>query len=112
MENLEKHIVQFDNIIKFEGFSFFVIDHLDSLDVEIVIDHHAVIINGKDESFIRQIVKRIRSNNKPDIYLKPVFLLKGVNIIDPLVNELVEKPEPEAAPSLSFEFICVSTKFE
>jgi GGDEF domain-containing protein len=90
LENLEKHIEQFDNIIKFEGFSFFVIEHLDSLDVEIVKDHNAVIINGKDESFIRQIVKRIRSNNNSDIYLKPVFLLKGVNIIDPLVNELVD----------------------
>lgn len=90
MENLDEHIEHTDNVIKFEGFSFFVIDHLDSLDVEIVKDHHAVIINGKDESFIRQIVKRIRSHSQPHIYLKPVFLLKGVNIIDPLVNQLVD----------------------
>jgi len=85
-ENIEHH----DGSIKFEGISFLLIKHLDSLKVDEVQYHEAVIIDGKDESFIRQIVKRIRSHAKPEIYLKPVFLLKGVSIIDPLVNQLID----------------------
>ena len=52
--------------------------------------HSAVIIDGQDVDFIRQIVRRIRSHNSSDIYLKPIFILKGINIHDPLVNKLVD----------------------
>ena len=83
MDNVERNIEQTENVILFEGISFFVIDHLDSLDVTEAKTYDAVIINGKDESFIRQIVIRIRAHKDSAIYLKPVFLLKGVSIIDP-----------------------------
>lgn len=78
MEQLDNHIDKKDNIITFEGISFYMIEHLDSLNVEDTINYNAVLINGKDESFIRQIVRRIRNNKNPEIYLKPVFLLKGL----------------------------------
>jgi GGDEF domain-containing protein len=90
LEQLDNHIDKKDNIITFEGISFYMIEHLDSLNIDDTINYDAVLINGKDESFIRQIVKRIRSHRNPSIYLKPVFLLKGVNIIDPLVNQLID----------------------
>ncbi len=90
MNETNNHIEQKDNVIYFEGFSFYIIDHLDSLNVDDTQQFDAVIINGKDESFIRQIVKRIRAHRKPQVYLKPVFLLKSVNIIDPLVDQLVD----------------------
>ena len=90
MDKIEQNIERSGNVIKFEKISFLIIDHLDSLDVEEVKNHDSVIINGKDEAFIRQIVRRIRAHAEPRIYLKPVFLLQGTNIIDPLVNELVD----------------------
>jgi len=90
LDRAEQNIEQDGKVIKFEGISFLVFDHLDSLNVDEAEHHDAVIINGKDESFIRQIVRRIRAHSQPYIYLKPVFLLKGVNIIDPLVNQLVD----------------------
>ncbi len=86
----ELNIEQSDNVIKFEGLSFLMFEHLDTLNIEDVKNHDAVIINGKDESFIRQIVGRIRAHDKSFVYLKPVFLLKSVSIIDPLINELVD----------------------
>lgn len=79
-----------DSIIEFGGFTFLLIDALDNLDVENVQFHSAVIIQGKDRAFIRQIVTRIRSNNAADIYLKPIFILKGITIVDPMVNKLVD----------------------
>ncbi|MBD3637613.1 MAG: hypothetical protein HUJ25_09690 [Crocinitomicaceae bacterium] len=78
------------SVIEFAGFSFLLIDALDSLDVENVQYHSAVIIEGNDTDFIRQIVRRIRGHNSPDIYLKPVFLLKGTNLVDPMVNKLID----------------------
>lgn len=86
----ELNIERFDNVIKFEGLSFLVIEHLDTISTEDVKHHDAVIINGKDESFIRQVVRRIRAHDKSFVYLTPVFLLKSVSIIDPLINQLVD----------------------
>ena len=79
-----------ESIIEFAGFSFLHINVMDNLSVEKVQFHSAVILEGNDRAFIRQIVRRIRSHNSPDIYLKPVFILKGININDPLVNKLID----------------------
>src|SRR5690606_6081718 len=78
-----------DSVIEYSGFTFLLIDALDSLNVEKVQFNNAVIVDGKDPDFIRQIVRRIRSSNSPDIYLKPVFILKCINIIDSFVYLLV-----------------------
>lgn len=86
----ELEIDKENSLVKFAGFSFLMINHLDNLNVEKVQFHSAVIIDGKDSDFIRQIVRRIRSHNSPDIYLKPVFLLKATNIVDPMVNKLID----------------------
>ncbi|MEO9531380.1 MAG: hypothetical protein ABJG68_13845 [Crocinitomicaceae bacterium] len=79
-----------ESIIEFAGFSFLHINVMDNLSVEKVQFHSAVILEGNDRAFIRQIVRRIRSHNSPDIYLKPVFILKGINFNDPLVNKLID----------------------
>ena len=79
-----------DSTLEYGGFTFLVIDVGHNLDVEKVQFYSAVLIDGKDRDFIRQIVTRIRSHNSADIYLKPVFILKGINIIDPVVNKLVD----------------------
>ncbi|UKN02809.1 hypothetical protein K6119_04670 [Paracrocinitomix mangrovi] len=75
--------------VQFAGLSFLLIESLD-LNVENVQFHNAVIINVHDNDFIRQIVRRIRSHASPDVYLKPIFLLKGQTITDPLVNRLID----------------------
>jgi len=79
-----------ESLVEFAGFKFLLINPEDGLSVEKVQFHNAVIIDGNDRAFIRQIVRRIRSDNQPDIYLKPIFILKGININDPFVNKLVD----------------------
>ncbi|MEX1003002.1 MAG: hypothetical protein WDZ35_12865 [Crocinitomicaceae bacterium] len=86
----ELEINEQESTIKYAGFTFLKIDYLDNLDVEKVQYYSAVIIDGNDPDFVRQIVRRIRAHNSPDIYLKPVFLLKGTNIVDPVINKLVD----------------------
>lgn len=90
MEDSNSNIKVQDSVIEYSGFTFLLIDALDNLSVEKVRYNNAVIIDGKDQDFIRQIIRRIRSNNSPDIYLKPVFILKGININDPLINRLTD----------------------
>jgi GGDEF domain-containing protein len=79
-----------ESLVEFAGFKFLLINPEDGLNVDKVQFHNAVIIDGNDRAFIRQIVRRIRSDNQPDIYLKPIFILKGININDPFVNKLVD----------------------
>ena len=77
-------------MLEYSGFSFLIIDHSDNLNVDKVQYHNALIIDGKDIDFIRTIVKRVRSHNSPEIYLKPIFVIKGINITDPVVNDLID----------------------
>jgi hypothetical protein len=86
----ELNIDKDNSVIEYGGFKFLHIDDLDNLNVEKVQYNSAVIIEGKDRAFIRQIVRRIRSHNSADIYLKPIFILKGITIIDPMVNKLID----------------------
>ena len=79
-----------DSVIEYSGFTFLLIDASDNLSVDKVQFNNAVIIDGKDQDYIRQIVRRIRASNSPDIYLKPIFILKGININDPLINRLTD----------------------
>lgn len=90
MNDNQSNVKIHDSVIEYSGFTFLVIDALDNLSVEKVQFNNAVILDGKDPDFIRQIIKRIRSSNSPDIYLKPVFVLKGININDPFVNRLTD----------------------
>lgn len=79
-----------ESVVEHSGFKFLVIDQRDNLSVERLQYFSALIIDGKDIDFIRQIVRRVRSHNSPDIYLKPIFVLKGINLTDPLVNNLID----------------------
>lgn len=79
-----------ENVVSHAGFKYLIIDRFDGLVVEDVEYNDAVIIDGRDDGFVRQIIKRIRGHKKPEIYLKPVYLLKGANINDPFVNKLTD----------------------
>lgn len=91
MEEKGAEIVKIsENVVSHAGFKYLIIDRFDGLVVEDVEYNDAVIIDGRDDGFVRQIIKRIRGHKKPEIYLKPVYLLKGANINDPFVNKLTD----------------------
>jgi hypothetical protein len=52
--------------------------------------YSAIIIEGKNIDFVRLILKRIRGNHNPDVYLKPVFLLNGNSHKDPFIAKLID----------------------
>ncbi|MCH2234430.1 MAG: diguanylate cyclase [Crocinitomicaceae bacterium] len=91
MEEKKPEIEQIsDSVVKSDGFSYLIIDRFDGLVVEDVEFHDAVIIDGRDEAFVRQIVRRIRAHKKHDIYLKPVYILRGATITDPFIQKLTD----------------------
>ncbi|WP_027419934.1 TackOD1 domain-containing metal-binding protein [Crocinitomix catalasitica] len=76
--------------IEYAGHSFLHIKHLESLNIEDVKNHSAVIIETRDLDYVRMIVSRIRGNIAPDIYLKPIFLQSRNSINDLVLENLVD----------------------
>lgn len=76
MKRFAEHRDNADSIIEHAGFSFLYIRNLSPVPIEELQYHSAVIIEFKSYDFTRLIVSSIRANSSPDIYLKPIFLLK------------------------------------
>jgi hypothetical protein len=49
-----------------------------------------IILDGKNSDFVKMIIKRIRGNNNPLIYLKPIIILNGNAHRDPFVKALID----------------------
>jgi hypothetical protein len=76
MKHIAEHKDNAESVIEHAGFSFLYIRNLSPIPVEEVQYHSAVIVEVKNLDFARLIVSSIRANHSPDIYLKPIFLLK------------------------------------
>jgi hypothetical protein len=50
----------------------------------------ALIIEGSNPDFVREMVFRIRKHHNSELYLKPVFILKSTSSNDLVVNELID----------------------
>ena len=60
------------------------------LSIDKSLDYDCIIIDGKNIDFVKMIVKKIRKNNNPMIYLKPIVLLNGNAHKDPFINNLID----------------------
>lgn len=60
------------------------------LSIDKSLNYSCIIIDGKNTDFVKMIVKKIRKNNNPLIYLKPIVLLNGSAHKDPFINQLVD----------------------
>lgn len=60
------------------------------LSIDKSLDYACIIIDGKNIDFVKMIVKKIRKNNNPLIYLKPIILLNGTSHKDPFINSLID----------------------
>ncbi|MCB9189525.1 MAG: hypothetical protein H6599_09635 [Flavobacteriales bacterium] len=79
-----------NNAIKSGGFDFGVISINDPWNSERIAYYDGIIIDGVNDDFVRNLVVRIRSHHRSEVYLKPIFLLKNVSIKDPIINELID----------------------
>lgn len=76
MKQVAQHKDNSDSVLTYGGYSFLFIKNLTIVPIEEVQFHSAVIIECKNLDFVRLMISSIRSNSQPDIYLKPIFLLK------------------------------------
>ena len=61
-----------------------------SLKIDKSLDYSGVLIDGKNNDFVKMIVKRIRGNTNPLIYLKPIILVNGNAHKDAYINSLTD----------------------
>ncbi|MFZ5554431.1 MAG: hypothetical protein ACOZCO_15030 [Bacteroidota bacterium] len=92
MENYPKDpIIEVnDNIVEYEGYRLFIAYNSSSFKLEQALVFDAVIIESGDINFTLHVLKKIRSHLNPEFYLKPIFLLKGTENRDPLINNLTD----------------------
>lgn len=88
MKHIAEHQDNQESVIEHAGFSFLYIRNLSPIPVEELQNHSAVIIEVKNYDFVRLMVTSIRANHSPDIYLKPIFLLKKDVQDQPVLDEL------------------------
>lgn len=90
MKQIAEHKDNAESVIEHAGFSFLYMRNLSPIPVEEVQYHSAVIIEVKNYDFVRLMVSSIRANHSPDIYLKPIFLLKRDGAEHPVLDILAD----------------------
>lgn len=53
-------------------------------------DYKAIIVEGRNIDFVHMIVKRIRGDRNPQVYLKPIILMNGESHQDPFILSLTD----------------------
>lgn len=76
--------------LKYMSSKFLYISPSRTLKIQKSLDYNGVLLDGKNVDFTKMVLKRIRGNNNPLIYLKPIILVNGNAHRDLYVNKLVD----------------------
>ncbi len=79
-----------DNVLEYESLRLYIVYNNQSFKIEHALIYDAILIEAGDINFTLHILRKIRSHLNPEFYLKPVFLLRGTDNRDPLVNNLID----------------------
>ena len=91
MKHVETHNKKADFVLEHGGYSFVYVRNFEIPPVEEIRNHNAVLIEVKNLDFVRLVLGAIRSNQNPDIYLVPIFLVKKDSTDDvPYIEELTD----------------------
>ncbi|MBX7093931.1 MAG: hypothetical protein K1X56_04360 [Flavobacteriales bacterium] len=91
MDSGQEHLFEVnENVLEFEGYRFFIAYTGSSFRTEHALIYDAIIIESGDLNYSLHILKKIRAHLNPEFYLKPIFMLKGNENRDPLVNNLID----------------------
>lgn len=86
-----KHKLEFkENVLVYGKKSFYFLESFGTLKVDFLINYDAVILDGRDIEYARIIIKKIRSQEEQNFYLKPVFLINCKDNSDPYLKELTD----------------------
>lgn len=77
-------------IIEYANTKYLYISSNRELKIERSLNYTGIIIEGKNLDFTRTVVKRIRANHKPEIYLKPIIILSGNSHRDIFIKNLID----------------------
>lgn len=90
MKRVAEHKDNTESVLDYGEYTFLYLRNLSSVQIDEVQFHSAVIIEVKNLDFVRLIVSSIRSNQSPDIFLKPIVLLKKEPVDLPVLDELAD----------------------
>ncbi|HRP53454.1 MAG TPA: hypothetical protein PLI97_08100 [Fluviicola sp.] len=76
--------------VKYLNFKYLYISPNRELRIDKSMNYAGVLIDGKNIDFVKLILKRIRGNSNPLIYLKPIILVNGSSHHDPFVRNLMD----------------------
>ena len=79
-----------NNTIKVGPFEFGIVSKGEIWSNERLLYYDAIIIEGTEPDFVRDMVFRIRKHHNTELYLKPIFILKSTSSNDLVVNELID----------------------
>lgn len=82
--NAEKGTVEYANSV------YIYVSSNRELKIERSVNYTGIIIDGKNPDFVRIVIKRIRGNHRPEIYLKPIILLNGNSHRDMFIKSLID----------------------
>lgn len=90
MRQIAEHKANRESVIEHSGYTFLYIRNLGAAPIEEIQHHHAVLIEAKDFDFVKMVVSQIRGNNNPEIYLKPIFLMKKAGGEFPVIEDITD----------------------
>lgn len=90
MKHIAEHKDNLESVIEYGGYSFLYFRNLSPIKIEEVQYHSGVIIEAKNLDYVRLVVSGIRANQSPDIYLKPIILLKKEQAADLVLDQLCD----------------------
>lgn len=88
MKRVAEHKGDIGSSIEVGDYSFLIIKNSSATPIEELQHHSAVIIEVINHDFVRLVASTIRANQSPDIYLKPIFLLKKDGLEAPIIDIL------------------------
>lgn len=90
MKHIAEHRGTPSSVIVQGGFSFLLIQHFQSVNIEEIESADAIIIEAKSNEFARLVASFIRGHLDPNVYLKPIILMQKGESSDDLLMELAD----------------------
>lgn len=77
-------------VIEYLNSKYIYVSSSRELKIDRSLAYAGIIIDGKNNEFTKMVIRRIRGNNNPLIYLKPIIILNGNAHRDPFVSSLID----------------------
>ncbi|MGV3630760.1 MAG: hypothetical protein ACO1O6_06125 [Bacteroidota bacterium] len=77
-------------IVEYASSKYIYVSPTRELKIDRSLSYAGIILDGKNPEFTRMVLRRIRGNSNPMIYLKPVIVINGTAHRDPFIKSLID----------------------